>query len=185
MDYFLEGMAFSKRRGNLNLVQADAYHPPFSQSFDIIGAFDVIEHLQDDTGVLRNLHSMLRPNGILLLTVPAHPCLWSDFDVRSKHCRRYTGSDLKNKLAEAGFTLKLFSPFMSASLPLLWLQRKWHGLRGSAKKPDGRRDIASSELRILPVVNMILRTILCTEAGIVAHGLKLPFGSSFIVMAQR
>ena len=71
MDLFAEGLKYAQQRTSAALVQGDMHHPPFASQFDIIGLFDVLEHLPDDRQVLRDLKGMLRENGTLLLTVPA------------------------------------------------------------------------------------------------------------------
>src|ERR1700760_3640040 len=80
MDLFAEGLANARRRVGVPLVQGDVRLPPFSESLHLIGMFDVLEHLEDDVGVLQHVHSMLVPGGALVLTVPAHMALWSYFD---------------------------------------------------------------------------------------------------------
>src|SRR5262245_37315921 len=76
------------RTDNCLLVQGNASQAPFSKTFHLIGMFDVLEHIQDDIGALRDIRSLLDPDGALLLTVPAHASLWSYFDEASRHCRR-------------------------------------------------------------------------------------------------
>src|SRR5580704_14188447 len=81
MDLHMEGLRYARHRLDpAMLVQADADFPPFSVRFDVVGLFDVIEHLDDDVGVLRQLRQLVKPGGALMLTVPADPNLWSYFD---------------------------------------------------------------------------------------------------------
>ena len=103
-DLLGEGLALARRRfGGGNLVQADLMRCDYKQAFDLVGLFDVLEHLDDDLGALRALREQLRPGGWLLLTVPAHRVLWSDYDVASGHRRRYTRRELLERLSEADF----------------------------------------------------------------------------------
>src|SRR6266404_4217735 len=69
MDLFAEGLAFARKRTSCPLVRGDLERPGFGVQFDLIGAFDVVEHLPDDVQVLCSIHSMLKPGGMLLLTV--------------------------------------------------------------------------------------------------------------------
>ena len=124
MDLFAEGLSFAKRRVSCPLLQGDIQNSPFRDKFDIIGLFDVLEHLPDDSAVLRNLRSMLRPGGALLLTVPAKQTLWSYFDEAAHHCRRYESPDLESELAEAGFEVEYLSYYMFSLYPMMWLKRK-------------------------------------------------------------
>ncbi len=72
LDLFEEGLRLARRRSSAFLVCGDAHSSPFRGCFDVIGVFDVIEHLRDDRQALRDIHSMLTDRGVLLLTVPAH-----------------------------------------------------------------------------------------------------------------
>src|SRR5712692_7658765 len=123
MDLHPEGLRYARRRSSCSLLQGDIHQPPFTSAFDVIGAFDVLEHLPDDARVLRDLEAMLKPGGTLLVTVPAHPSLWSYFDEYSHHCRRYTRVGLQQKLEGAGYHIEYMTEYMTAILPILWLSR--------------------------------------------------------------
>lgn len=180
MDRFLEGLLFAGRRGCPRLLQGDAHQPPFGEPFDIIGAFDVIEHLREDERVLSDLHSMLSPRGHLVVTVPAHQWLWSDFDDLSHHQRRYSHAELERKLRRAGFARVFVSPFMMSILPLVWLHRK---LPAGASRREG--NVIQAETRIVPVLNGVLGAVLSMEGRAVERGWRLPFGSSLVAVASR
>ena len=124
MDLFIEGLAFARTRTSAPLVQGDVYHSPFSTEFDMIGLFDVVEHIEDDERVFSSLHGLLKPGGSLFVTVPAHMSLWSYFDTASHHCRRYEIPELTERLARAGFEIEYVTEFMTALYPLVWLGRR-------------------------------------------------------------
>jgi SAM-dependent methyltransferase len=169
-------------------VQGNLEQPGFGVKFDMIGAFDVVEHLPDDLRIFRSIQSMLKPNGMLLLTVPAHQSLWSYFDEVSHHCRRYEKSDLRRKLNECGYEIEYFSHFMASIYPLLWLKRRANFLRRRNRNPDATgadRALTLEELRIVPVVNGLLTFALMQEARLIKSRIVLPFGSSIIVAAKR
>ena len=94
MDLFSEGLQFARRRVSCSLVQSDLNDPPFGQDFSIIGMFDVLEHLEQDVDVLKNVGQMLCKNGVIILTVPAFQSLFSYFDEASHHFRRYEINNL-------------------------------------------------------------------------------------------
>jgi SAM-dependent methyltransferase len=73
-------------------------------SVDFIFSSNVIEHIEDDVEVLRELHGKLRPGGHLALWVPAFPALWTSLDDRVGHFRRYTVASVQETLEAAGFT---------------------------------------------------------------------------------
>ena len=188
MDLFAEGLAFARTRTSCPLVQGNLKQPAFGVQFDLIGAFDVVEHLSDDIQVFRSLHSMLKPGGMLLLTVPAHQSLWSYFDEAGHHCRRYEPADLRHKLNEAGFEIDFLSQFMASIYPLLWFVRRIRSLRRQTRNSDSAdmdRALTLEELRILPIVNGLLTFVLMQEARLIRSRIALPFGSSLIVAARR
>jgi len=185
MDLFYEGLGLARMRGHRNLVQADAAAPPFSEAFHLIGIFDVIEHVSNDVDALRQIFHLLRPDGYLLVTVPAYPGLWSEFDDLSHHCRRYTEAELREKLINAGFEIGKLTPYMATTLPLVWLHRKL--LQNPNRQSGGRRadDLIESEIRIVPFVNGVLAAFLWLESQFVAWGGRLAFGTSLFAIARK
>ncbi|MFN8559703.1 MAG: methyltransferase domain-containing protein [Dehalococcoidia bacterium] len=92
---------------------------PFAERvFDAVLALDVIEHVEDDVALLREARRVLRPGGIVVLTVPALPWLWSDHDVVNHHYRRYVRSTLDRSVRAGGFTPVHTSYYNSFPLPL-------------------------------------------------------------------
>src|SRR5690606_22871969 len=89
-EIFTAGLEFAARRQpSVNFMQMDARSLPFLDEFDVIGAFDVLEHIVEDGQVLAQMREALKPNGIILLTVPQHEWLWSPVDEFACHVRRY------------------------------------------------------------------------------------------------
>lgn len=184
MDSFAEGLAFARSRTNSPLVQGDMHAPPFATKFDLIGLFDVLEHLPDDLQALQDLHEMLDTNGALVITVPAFPSLWSYFDEASHHYRRYTAKTLANQLMAAGLRIDYLTYYMAPIFPLVWLGRRLASLRGEASE-ERTRQLAVNELRIIPGVNAAISGILMIERHIVRSRLQLPFGTSLLAIARR
>ncbi len=188
MDLFSEGLFIANKRVSCSLVQGDLEHPPFQQSFNLIGLFDVLEHIPDDQGVLNSLGPMLADNGYILITVPAFPSLWSYFDVASHHVQRYRVDDLRAKVESAGFKVEFISYYMMSIFPIVWLQRKLAGsnqLNSSSAKSETIRSLALNELKIIPIANEMLSLILSLEAKWIQHFHQLPFGTSIVVVAQK
>jgi SAM-dependent methyltransferase len=185
MDLFAEGLAFARGRTSAPLVQGDVRNPPFDSAFDVIGVFDVLEHLPDDTQVLRHLRSMMARSGKLLVTVPAHPRLWSYFDEVACHQRRYTALELRQKLEGAGYSVQYLTQYMAAILPAVWLVRCVAGLfRG--RPPSDRATLrrqAETELRIGPL-NGFFALLLAPERWIVSRRLRMRFGTSLLAVAS-
>jgi SAM-dependent methyltransferase len=187
MDLFVQGLQYARQRTGCLLVQGDMDRSPFGMQFDVIGLFDVLEHLEDDDRALRSLDKMLAKDGRLLLTVPAHPWLWSYFDEFSHHCRRYRRADLLQKLEAAHLAVEWLTYYMAACLPLLWLGRTVSGLRHKGFKhgTKGSADLAARDLRVTPVVNEILATLLGLESHLLARRNKLPCGTSLLAVARK
>lgn len=186
MDLFSEGLVFARQRSSCSLVRGDVERPPFGVQFDCVGAFDVVEHLPDDLRILRSLRELVRPGGVLLLTVPAYRSLWSYFDEASHHCRRYEPGELRERLTEAGFLVEFLSPFMASVFPLMWAVRKLGSIRrGRAQSHPKDLSLTLQELRIVPGLNGLLAFVLRQEAKLIRARKALPFGSSLVAAARR
>ena len=87
-------------------VRAAGPLPFCDGAFDVVCAFEVLEHIPDDETVLRELSRVLRPGGALFFSVPVDPALWTGFDDACGHVRRYVASDLAARLAQTGLTIE-------------------------------------------------------------------------------
>jgi SAM-dependent methyltransferase len=155
----------------------DARRIPFREEFDVVGAFDVIEHIEEDEQVLAEMFAACRPGGGVLLTVPQHAWLWSYRDEFALHRRRYTRAGLLRKLAAAGFERPWASSFVTFLLPLMYLSR----LR--QKKAEGFD--ASGELQVGRAANGVLGGVMAIERGLIHAGVSLPWGGSLLAVAHK
>lgn len=187
MDLFVEGLQHARRRTSCRLVVGDVHTPPFGTRFDLIGHFDVLEHLPDDMQVLRDLNAMLSPEGILLLTVPAHPSLWSYFDEVSHHCRRYELAELESKLIGTSYRVEYITQYMASIFPIVWIGRRLAALidRRPTDEAGRTHDLAARELRIRPLVNGLLAFLLAQEGRVIARRRRLPIGTSLLAIARK
>lgn len=148
---------------------------PFgAQPFDVIGLFDVLEHLADPVASLHALGDRLTPSGALVLTVPAMPSLWGPHDEVHQHYRRYTAALLQTHLEAAGFEVEYLSYFNLLLLPLAIVQRikeRLTGYRVEALTPS-------------PFVNALLYRIWRLERAWVPRR-RLPIGLSLMAIARR
>jgi ubiquinone/menaquinone biosynthesis C-methylase UbiE len=187
-DLFFGGLKFARDRVTNQLVQADLHALPFEAGFNLIGLFDVIEHIPNDEEVLEHLKRMIAPGGYLFLTVPAHPSLWGYFDEGSHHCRRYQQAELETKLRSAGFRVEFLTYYMALIFPLVWLTRKLTGLVASGNKSasiEQATALTLAEFKVIPVVNPILAWLLVWESRILSRRRKLPFGTSLLALVQK
>jgi SAM-dependent methyltransferase len=182
VDLFEEGLAAARLRTRAHLVRANTEQLPFQREFDLIGAFDVLEHVEDDRTALTHIRRLLTPGGHLVLTVPACARLWSRFDSDSHHFRRYEPDQLRERLAAAGFVVERLSFFFASLYPVLRILR-WVSDRLPARK--GARSPVARELRVVPIVNAAAMAILEMEAWVASAGLRLPIGTSLLAIARR
>lgn len=184
-DLYAESLEFARNRVRSRLVAADVYDLPFTREFDVIGMFDVLEHLKDDQGAMRGVVSKLRPGGCLVLTVPAHQSLWSYADVAAGHYRRYTLHALSRVLGEAGLQIEYLTEFMLPIRPLMWAGRNVHALLNRFRSaPLDQRAMIQRELRVNPVTNGVLRLLLAAEAPLLRRRVKLRGGTSLLAVAR-
>lgn len=179
-EIFSAGLNYaSQRNPAAKFMQMDARNIPFDSHFDVIGAFDVLEHIQEDEAVLWQICRALKPGGIVIITVPQHPALWSTQDELACHVRRYTTTQLKNKTIDAGFDIADSGSFVSLLLPLMWLSRKL----GNTDK-NGKHD-PMAELRMSALTNHALRAIMRIEIFFTRLGIRFPIGGSVFVVARK
>jgi SAM-dependent methyltransferase len=178
-EIYAHGLDYAARRldGRAELFQMDARQIPFTDEFDLIAACDVLEHIDDDQAVIRELYRALRPGGGLLLTVPQHPGLWSRSDDIAHHKRRYRRSELSDKVREAGFDIIRSSSFVTCLLPLMLLQRLTQGRKESYD--------AKAEFSMPGWLDRALEIPLEIDRLLLRVGISLPVGGSRLVLARK
>ena len=150
---------------------------PFGkQRFDLIAMFDVLEHIDDDVAVLDALYERLRPNGVLLLTVPAYMFLWSHHDVVNQHKRRYMRGQLTRLAKNRGYLVTYATYFNTLLFPVVLAVRLLEKL---LNKNEG------NDVGMPPkAANTLLRYIFGSERFLLPH-IRLPFGVSILVVARK
>lgn len=168
----------AKRVQGAEFLQMDARAIPFIEEFDVIGAFDVLEHIEEDENVLDQIHRAIRAGGGLLITVPQHEFLWSCMDVHACHVRRYNARNLVAKVQAAGFEEVRLTSFVSLLLPLMLVSRLRHRQVGVGYDP-------LAELRIGPAANFFLEKMMDVERTLIQAGLNFHIGGSLIMIARK
>lgn len=148
---------------------------PFPQAFDLVCAFDVVEHVEADVAAVKALGAKLAAGGRVLLTVPAHPWLWSEHDVRNHHHRRYTRETLAKLIADAGLRIDKLTAFNAHLFPLVAATRAIQNSLGLGAKAE--------EAIPSPAMNGLLEKIFAAEAGRVA-GSGYGTGVSLLAVAS-
>lgn len=159
--------------------QADAQKQiPFEDEFNVIGAFDVLEHIRDDEAALKQMYQACKNKGGIILTVPQHTFLWSYMDEYSHHVRRYTARELKTKVEQAGFQILRTTSFVSILLPVMIISRLTKRKHRFGFSP-------TSELRIAGLLNIMLERVLDLERYIIRSGFSFPVGGSLLLVARK
>jgi SAM-dependent methyltransferase len=167
----------ARERGVGEVVEGSVMDMPFEEgSFDLTVSLDVIEHLQDDIGALRELRRVTKPGGALLVTVPAYQWLWSGHDEINHHHRRYNRPTLLAAAESAGWHVESSAHFNSLLLPIAILLRALERFKPSTTK-------SSLDLWIPPApLNWALCQPLNLEAAVIGRGGPMPAGLSLLAV---
>lgn len=180
-DIFTEGLIITARRvPGAILFQMDARRIPFQDEFDLIGAFDVLEHIEEDNAVLAQMYQACKPGGGIVLTVPQHRWMWSRMDDFAHHKRRYIRAELIEKVIRAGFRVEYTTSFVSLLFPLM-LASRW--LRKLGSGMDEQMDAAG--LTIGKLTNALLGVIMRIEWILIRVGFSFPVGGSLLLVARK
>jgi SAM-dependent methyltransferase len=150
---------------------------PFAEaSFDLVTCLDVVEHTPDDRRTLHELRRVTRPGGALVVTVPAHPLLWSAHDEVNRHYRRYTRSSLIAAAVESDWAVVESTYFNAALLAPATVVRL--ARRGA---PSGRSELSLTP----PALDRVLAWPSRAEAALLRAGVRVPVGLSLLTVLRR
>lgn len=174
-----DAINFMKKRGYRRITKVSGVKLPFKdKSYDIVGAFDVLEHIGEEHEALKEWRRVLKDGGAVVLTVPAYQWLWSGHDVSLHHKRRYTTRRLKAAAEAADLKPEQLSYAIVFSLPMIVSFRFLNKVlrRGT-----------NAETSYVPVprwINNLFTWFLYNEAGL--HKiLPMPFGTSVVAVFRR
>jgi hypothetical protein len=125
------------------------------------------------------MREQLKGSGRLILTVPAHPALWSAFDVASEHMRRYTPASIRRGLHTAGFEVEYLTYFMVLLFPIMWSRRRF--IRSDRQNLAAVYD---SEFQIVPGLNEVAFEVFRRESVLIKARRRLPMGTSLAIIAR-
>jgi SAM-dependent methyltransferase len=167
----------ARERAVGDVVEGSVLEMPFpADSFDFAVSLDVIEHLEDDLGALRELRRTVAPGGALLITVPAYQWLWSRHDEINHHHRRYTRRTLQRVAEEAGWKQVRTTYFNSLLLPVAIVLRLLERLNTKTTE-------SSLDLLVPPApLNWLLERPLALEAAMIGHRGRIPAGLSLLAV---
>jgi hypothetical protein len=147
-------------------------------SIECLGVFDVLEHIEEPILMLKEFSRVLKKNGLLLITVPAHQFLFSKHDTSIGHFRRYSKSKLRGSLEAAGFELVSCQFLFSFLVPIAWLLRVLPEKLALRKSTDSIR-MGRAQIRIADALSPVFRLGIAIEKL-----LGLPFGLSLVAVAR-
>ena len=177
VDISEDALAFCRERG-LDKVKLGAGEelPYEDNTFDLVTAFDVVEHMDDDLAGLREMRRVLQPGGRVLLFVPTFMFLWGLQDDVSHHRRRYRLSQLRRVVEQAGFEIERMTyANITFFLPIL-LIRKLMRLTGIKTQSENTINVSA--------FNGVLGRVLGAESWFLRH-VNLPFGVSGVCVAKK
>jgi len=174
-----DALRFCRQRGLSTVRKANVVELPFpDESFDVLTGVDILEHIDDDVGALREWRRVLRPGGRLFLFVPAHQWLWSLQDEISGHRRRYTARSLRGVVNRAGFVVERQSYVSTYLFPVIVLGRLW------LKALRRVRQVQSENTLHPGWSNGILRRVFMAEIPLLRR-LDFPYGASLLCVARN
>lgn len=175
-EYFENGLKLAKKRvPSAEFRHIDATKMEDQNRFEAIGAFDVIEHINNDVIAIRNCYKALKKDGFLFITVPQHAWLWSSVDEEACHARRYSKIELKNKLEKSGFRVLFSTSFTTILLPAMIISRM----------SFFNKKLSKNEFDIPQWINFCFEVIMNLEIFLLKLGIRYPFGGSLLMVAHK
>jgi len=174
-----DAIRFMKQRGYKRITKVDDIKLPFkNKSYDVVGAFDVLEHIDKQVDALKEWRRVIKDNGAIIITVPAYQWLWTDHDVSLHHKRRYTTKRLREAAQKAGLKPQKISYAIVFSLPLVV------GFRMLNKLLRRKVDAETSYVTVPSWVNRTFTSFLYGEAWL-HNVVSLPFGTSVVAIFRK
>lgn len=174
-----DAIKFMKQHGYDRVYKIKDIHLPFKDNtYDIVGAFDVLEHIDDHVGALKEWKRVLKEDGAIVITVPAYQWLWSDHDVSLHHKRRYTKKLLAAAAHQSGLSVERNSYAIVFSLPLIVTFRLINKILGR------KTDSETSYVDVPSWVNAMFAGLLSIEGRIHRH-VSFPAGTTVVAVLRK
>jgi SAM-dependent methyltransferase len=190
-EIYLQGLRYARARlPDVDFIQLDATDIPFRRAFDIVGAFDVLEHIENDDRVIACVHEALRPGGLFIVTVPQYQWMWSSLDEIVRHKRRYGRPELLRKFRRSDFEVLYCSSFVTALFPAMATTRLLARVRTppSDTPPSDTEETKKafgSQVILPPALNRLCDWIMRIDELALRAGVVLPFGGSLLVVGRK
>lgn len=182
----LQGCLNAKKRNLTNVVCATLENANFNKnSIEAIGVFDVVEHIENDVAFLKSIHSFLKVNGFIFLTVPAYQFLWSNEDIDAGHFRRYTTKSIEKKLTEVGFEIVQATYIFSVLTLAVFLFRTIPSKLGFNKNSNNVKKHINEHKKKIGIFDTILNKIWQFELNQIKNNKTISIGSSCFIIAKK
>ena len=183
MDALHAGLLHARDRTPASLVEGRLEEMPFRKQFVLVGMFDVLEHIEDEAAALQQVYTLLRPGGLLFMTVPAYAFLHSAEDVAAGHFRRYTLRSLTRAVIGSGFKLEYATYLFAPLPPFVLLLRTLPSLLGLRRPED--EDLRASEHVREGFSARAINRLLDMESQRIRAGGTIPFGTSCLAVCIK
>ncbi len=182
-EIYLKGLVYARKNlPGVEFIQLDVTRGIIDEQFDIIVAFDVLEHIENDNSAISNVYGMLRPDGVFIASVPQYMWLWSGLDDIVKHKRRYSRRELIAKLRKSGFAVSYATSFVCVLFPLMLVNRMLD--RGHDKTQPEEVELEKRVTFPKPL-NRALDLLMRIDEVLIRWGVSLPFGGTLVVVARK
>ncbi len=182
-EIYLGGLLYAKKKlPNVEFIQFDVMQGKLPESFDMIGAFDVLEHMEADVVAISNIYEMLNAGGYFIVTVPQYMFMWSRLDEIVRHKRRYSRRELLAKLQQQGLAINYCSSFLFMLFPLMLISRIFDRSTKENKFTDAEFE---NRVKFPRMLNWIFDKIMRIDEALIDLGISLPYGGSLLVVAKK
>jgi len=182
-EIYIKGLLYAKKKlPDIDFIQFDISEGGVTEKFDLVVAFDVLEHIENDSAAMLNIHNMLEKGGKLILTVPQYMFLWSRLDEIVKHKRRYSRREMLDKLESNGFEITYSTSFVCMLFPLMLISRLMDKSRAHLNS-----DEQELEKRVMfpGFIDKAFDLVMRFDEYLIRMGVELPFGGTLIVIARK
>ena len=159
--------------------QFNLLRPVFAGHFDVVGMFDVLEHIDVPGEAVHNVRKMLKKGGRVIVTVPGHKWLWSKQDAIAYHRRRYEIDELKELFTANGFKILKASGFFTTLIPFMYLRTIINRDDGKLCPKDYKK-----RFKVNRGINLLLELLLRLEVA-VGKNVSRRYGGSMIIVAEK
>tara|TARA_B100000768_G_C11275049_1_gene375494 strand:+ start:1419 stop:2252 length:834 start_codon:yes stop_codon:yes gene_type:complete len=170
----------SKNLPEIDFIQFDVTEGVLGKQFNVITAFDVLEHIDNDEISMDHIAKMLTDDGVFILSVPQHMFLWSKLDEIVFHKRRYSRTEMLRKLRKNGLEPVRVTSHVFSLFPFMVLSR----ILGSFKS-DTSGDALKDHVEFSKPLNWIFDKVMRLDELLIKLGLNLPFGGTLVVVARK